>query len=268
VAPATLSPAPRKPKIVDARGTFKSVRERVIEAIPAAVSTAPSGGEVRLDLGDYADRSAILKSYQSRDYSTCLDLLNARTERQTDLLNNPLCLLLKALLLQHLNRLADLRSVIVDFSELITMKQVQWPGGSHAMALPFMEALGQHKEAEGFVTRALAAAHADLVQTGPNARRQEIHDTVLLYRDRARTRILQGNMAGALADEREALALPPGTSGSGRPESAEEAQQLHLNTIVMEWELLEQEFPEYNAYLAANGSPEPKPDHRNLRAVD
>lgn len=90
----------------------------------------------------------------------------------------------------------------------------------------------------------------------------------MLHRDRARARILQGNMAGALEDERAALALPPGSTASGRPESAEEAQQLHLNTIVMEWELLEQEFTAYADYLEASGSPEPKPDHRNLRAVD
>jgi hypothetical protein len=77
-----------------------------------------------------------------------------------------------------------------------------------------------------------------------------------------------GDMAGALADELAALALPPGISAGGRPESAEEAQQLHLNTIVMEWELLEQELPAYAEYLEANGNPEPKPDHRNLRAVD
>jgi hypothetical protein len=91
---------------------------------------------------------------------------------------------------------------------------------------------------------------------------------MLLHRDRARARILQSDMAGALADERGALALPPGIAANGRPETAEEAQQLHLNTIVMEWELLEQEFPKYADYLEANGWPEPKPDKRNLKAQD
>jgi serine/threonine protein kinase len=266
--PSAPSPAARKPKIVDARGTFQSVRERVIKVIPAAISTVTSGGGPQLDLGDYADRSAILKAYQARDYSTCLNLLDARTERQPDLLSNPLCLLLKALLLKHLDRTGDLRSVLADFSQLIATDRVEWPGGSHTMALPFMEALGLHKEAEALVTSAIAAAHADPARTGSQARRQEIDDTVLLYRDRARTRILQGNMAGALADEREALALPPGINAGAGSEHPEEARQLHLNTIVMEWELLEQEFPEYDAYLAANGSPEPQPDHRNLKAVD
>jgi hypothetical protein len=36
----------------------------------------------------------------------------------------------------------------------------------------------------------------------------------------------------------------------------------------MEWELLEQEFPEYTAYLEANGYPEPMPDYFDYSAED
>jgi hypothetical protein len=38
--------------------------------------------------------------------------------------------------------------------------------------------------------------------------------------------------------------------------------------MVMQWELLEQEFPDYAGYLASIGSPEPKPDRRDLRDED
>ena len=103
-SPSTPSSPPRKPKIVDMRGHFKSIRERVIGAMPAAVSTVPPGDGPRLDLADYADRSAILKAYQARDYSKCLSLLDARAGRMPELLENPLCFLLKALLHKHLDQ--------------------------------------------------------------------------------------------------------------------------------------------------------------------
>lgn len=267
-SPSMSSPPLRKPKIVDMRDHFKSVRERVIEAIPAAVSRAPSGEGPRLDLTDYADRSAILKAYQSRDYSKCLSLLDARTGRMPDLLENPLCLLLKALLHKHLDQEDELHAAIGDFRKLLAGNLGSGPPGRQNQILPFMEALGLHEESETLVTGSIDSRLSDPARSGLKARRQDILDTVLLYRDRARTRILQGNMAGALADERTALALPTGISESSRPESDDEAQQLHLNTIVMEWELLEQEFPDYAAYLTANGSPEPQPDRRNLKAVD
>ena len=92
-------------------------------------------------------------------------------------------------------------------------------------------------------------------------------DIITLYNQRARFRILGENHAGALADERAALALPP-MQYPGVRRSETEAAQIHLNTIVMQWELLEQEFPAYDSYLQASGRPEPKPDHRNHRAKD
>lgn len=269
--PSAPSATPRrKPKIVDSQGYFKSLRERVIEVIPAAISVAPSGDGPRLDLGDYADRSAILKAYEARDYARCLDLLTARTGKQPMLLKNPLCLLFKALIYKQLNRESDMQAAITEFRQLPADSSNAPGSGSTAlrMRLTFLEALNLHREAEQHASAAIETARAEIMRSGAQASRQDVHSVVLLHRDRARTRIQQGNMAGALEDERAALALPTGISAGGRPESAEEAQQIHLNTIVMEWELLEQEFPAYADYLESNGSPEPKPDHRNLRAVD
>lgn len=260
----------RKPKIVDARGDFKSLRERVIEVIPAAITVAPADDEPRLDLGDYGDRSAILKSYQARDYSRCLDLLNARINNKPPLLKNPLCILFRAVLFKQLNRESEEQAALKHFRQL-TSDHGNAPKSDNndlGMLLTLLEALDQHREAEAHASAAIEAARAELSRDGPQARREDVCAVMMLYRDRARTRILQGDMAGALADEEAALKLPSGMNPGGSVETAEEAQQIHLNTIVMEWELLEQEFPAYADYLEANGSPEPKPVHRDLRAVD
>ena len=85
--------------------------------------------------------------------------------------------------------------------------------------------------------------------------------------------ILSGDYAAALADEKSAIALPlsntgPDVSQRVRNQTEAQARQSHLNTMVMQWELLEQEFPEYAAYLESKGSPEPQPDRRDLRDVD
>ena len=266
---APTSKSGRKPKIVDSQGYFKSLRERVIGVIPAAIAVAPFGDGPRLDLSDYADRAAILKAYQARDYARCLDLLTVRTGKQPKLLKNPLCLLFKALLYKQLKRESDMQAALKDFRQL--------PDGGFSaseasttlgMRLTLLEALDLHREAEEYATAAIETAHTELVRAGPQARREDVLAVMLLYRDRARARILQGDMAGALADEHAALELPPGIVPGGSPETPEEARQIHLNTIVMEWELLEQEFPAYADYLETNGSPELKPDHRNLRAAD
>jgi hypothetical protein len=70
-----------------------------------------------------------------------------------------------------------------------------------------------------------------------------------------------------LADERAALELPP-EGPTNNPTLKKQTYQRHLNTIVRNWELLEQEFPTYAAYLAANGYPDPMPDFTNYDAED
>jgi hypothetical protein len=92
-------------------------------------------------------------------------------------------------------------------------------------------------------------------------------DKISLYNQRARFRIILDNFKGALADEREALNLPPQKYMSSRL-SEKQSYQTHLNTIVSKWEMLEQEFPAYADYLEANGWPEPKPDHGDYQSED
>ncbi len=264
-SPTSTATSAKKPKIIDSKGYLKSLRERVIEVIPAAISVAPSGDGPRLDPSDYGDRSAILKAYQTRDYSGCLDLLNTRIEKQTPLLKNPLCVLFKALLFKQLSRESDMQAMIEDFRKL---NGNDGSAKDTGMLLTLLEALDLPGDAKSYASSAIEAARRELLSSGAQARREDAHAVVMLYRDRARARILQGDMAGALADERTALELPLGTVQNGNTQTVEEAHQIHLNTIIMEWELLEQEFPAYTDYLKKNGWPEPKPDHRDLKAID
>lgn len=73
-------------------------------------------------------------------------------------------------------------------------------------------------------------------------------------------------MAGALADEKSALALPLDPLIPNLSEEA--ARQLHRNTNVRQWGVLEQEFPAYAEYLRKHGSPEPQLDTRHLDSPD
>ena len=271
-SPATpVAPHDRKPRVVDAQGHFKTLRERVIEAIPAAISLPSNDDEpIRLDLSDYADRSAILKTYQSRDYSQCLDLLNSRIANQPALLKNPLTFLFKALILKRLDRESGMRETINDYRRLPEVAQAAsgLADSTCGMRITLLEALDLFTEAESCATNAVEAARANLLRSDRQPAAQDSLGAVLLYRDRARIRILQGDLAGALADEHAALELPPDLASETSDQTAEEDQQNHLNTIVREWWLLELEFPDYADYLAARGHPEPKPDRRDLRAAD
>jgi len=267
---APSAPTGRAPKIVDSQGYFKSLRERVIEVIPAAISAPPSEDGPRYDLSNFRNQSAILKAYQSRDYNACLDLLNARIKDQPTLLKNPLSLLFKALLYKQLGADQNMQAILRDLAKFYREEPSAAAAGDTALAmrLILLEALELHSEAQEHATEAIEAARPTLIRAGSKARRGDVLSVVKLYNVRARARILQGDMAGALADERAALELPPGFYESLSAETAEESLQVHLNTIVMEWELLEQEFPAYADYLEANGWPEPKPDKRNLKAQD
>lgn len=193
--------------------------------------------------------------------------MNARIKNLPTLLENPLCLLFKALLYKQLGRDGEIAGVLKDFQNLPRIEPGVFLGGKTAMSMQvtLLEALELPEEAEKLASAAIETARSKLSEQPLG---KDILALVLLYRDRARSRILQGDMAGALADERTALELPPLVDLSVVVTSAEEAQQIHLNTIIREWEMLEQEFPAYADYLEANGWPEPKPDRRNLRAVD
>ena len=94
-----------------------------------------------------------------------------------------------------------------------------------------------------------------------------------LFHLRARMSLLSGDYAGVLADEKSAIALPlkataAGTNYNSSEYTEAQVRQSHLNTMVMQWELLEHEFPDYADYLESNDSPDPQPDRRDLRDKD
>lgn len=270
ISPAPDAPFLSQPKIVGSQGYFTSLRERVIGAIPAAIAVAPSDKALRLDIGDYSDRSNIVKAYQAREYDKCLELLTTRMEKQPLLLKNPMCLLFQALLFKQLERSDEMQDALKIFRKLNDDGLSTFGSGSAnlRMRLTLLEALDLHQEAHDIVSMTIEKSRAQVTQNGQQAAREDVLSVMLFYRDRARVRILMGDMAGALADEHAALELPSGTVPGGSPETPQEARQVYLNTVVMEWELLEHEFPAYADYLQKNGSPEPKPDHRNQKAKD
>jgi tetratricopeptide (TPR) repeat protein len=234
------------------RGQFKSIRERVLAALPGAIAVPPNG-TVRLDLGEHGNIRAIFSAYESRDYEKCLGLLDKRMASHPGLERSQSFLLTRALVLQRLERMKEVESLMsrVDTSpESGSMEDLK-------IQATLMEALEWFSQGEQLLSSVMAAVPAST----------PTRDLVTLYNLRARFHILRGNHAEALSDERAALQLPPNDDYPPSL-SKDEVQQLHLNTIVMEWELLEQEFPAYADYLEANGWPEPKPDHRNLRALD
>lgn len=257
-------PSRRTPKIVDAGGNFTSVRERVISAIPAAISVNSPDNQLSLDLTDYAKKAAILEAYENREYPECLSLLDARMESYPDLKRKPLCLRLKALLLKQLRREDEIDGLLSAISSSDSTSEAPDETRHH---LALLEALERYDDAEKFVTGVLQVNLAP-----PRTSKGSVSDTlklVELYNQRARVRILSGDHAGALADEHAALKLPPGSyPPQVRGMTTDKIQQAHLNTVVMQWELLEQELPAYAEYLDSKGWPEPKPDHRNLDAMD
>jgi hypothetical protein len=244
--------SPRPPKIVDMRGHFKSIRERVIEVLPGPI-TIPPDGTVRLDLGERGQTLAIVRAYESRDYEKCLELLDQRMASHPSLERSQSFILTRALVLKRLERMEEVEALMsrIDTSPVSgSMEELK-------IQLTLLEALEGFAQGEQVVSHVIAAVPA----ATPTRER------VTLYNLRARFRILTGNHAGALADEHTALELAP--SDDYPPSSSrEEVQQIHLNTIVGQWELLEQEFPDYAAYLEQNGWPEPQPDHNDYDAKD
>jgi hypothetical protein len=124
----------------------------VIEVIPAAISVAATGGGPRLDLGDYAEQSAIRKAYQAREYSRCLDLMNARIKNQPALLENPLCLLFKALLFKQVSRESDMQAALKEFRRLPAGRT---GSATLGMRLTLLEALELPDEAETLASAAI-----------------------------------------------------------------------------------------------------------------
>jgi hypothetical protein len=162
-------------------------------------------------------------------------------------------ILTRALVLKRLERMEEVEALMsrIDTSpESGSMEELK-------IQLTLLEALEWFAQGEQLVSHVIAVVPA----ATPTRER------VTLYNLRARFRILTGNHAGALADELAALELAP-SDDYPASSSREEVQQIHLNTIVGQWEMLEQEFPEYAAYLEQKGWPEPQPDHNDYDAKD
>ena len=251
----------RPPITVDPDWKFSSIRERVIQIIPAVVASKVKTN--RLSLDDYAEVISIEKSYKSRDYAHCLEVLDSRIKHQSANESVALQMLLKALILKHLNRQDEMKSTVSQVIDPPGEKNPKtgWEMSLVNQRLTLLEALGQYDMAEQYVTKSIDEVTAAPVVTAT----RELSD---LYEKRARFRILKGNYAGALADERALIALPREHSEGENETSEEKLQQGNYNTIVSNWDFLELEFPEYGKYLEANGWPQPAPDERELVEKD
>jgi hypothetical protein len=180
----------------------------------------------------------------------------------------PEAVLFRCLLLNKLGRAEEAEQELValnsrptetvadhgDFMQRLSARLVLW------------EALGGYEQGAKLVSETIS-----MVLSDPDS--WEAGTLEQLYQYRARMLILFGDFAGALADEKFAIGLPlpritAGTMIKNLNHTEAQARQSHLNTMVMHWELLEQEFPEYADYLTSIGSPEPQPDWRDLRDVD
>lgn len=250
----SVAPKPRTPRFIDMRGHFRSSRERVIAVLPYALAT-PRYSSDQLDQAFAArlEVKAISQAYVSRDYEKCLQLIEKRIVGNPEFCENTCFTLLKALVLKHLNQSQELENLM---KIIETRPAIIDPSAIHAV-VTFLESLGYITYAERLINNTMN----DLPKDSKTSERIE------LYHQRARCRILSGNHAGALADERAALELPP-EGPTNNPTLKKQTYQRHLNTIVRNWELLEQEFPTYAAYLAANGYPDPMPDFTNYAAED
>ncbi len=267
---ASTPPAAKEFKIVDAGGRFESMRQKITDHLGIIISPRSTGKTApkRLDPSAYSKSSAVFRSYKTRDYSGCLEALDALHAANGVKIPEPEAVLFRCMLLNKLGRTDEAEQELValssrptetvadhgDFMQRLSARLVLW------------EALGGYEQGAK-----LASETISMVLSNPD--KWQAGTLEQLYQQRARMLILSGDFAGALADEKSAIGLPlprttAGTMIKNLNHTEAQARQSHLNTMVMQWELLEQEFPEYAAYLVSNGSPEPQPDRRDLRDVD
>ncbi|MEY3895673.1 MAG: hypothetical protein RLZZ214_1192 [Verrucomicrobiota bacterium] len=268
--PPTEVPAKRKFKMVDARGRFESLRDKIIIQLGVVISPRSTGKKtpLRLDPTAYARSSDVIRSFKTRDYSACLEALDTMHTADGISTPEPEAVLFRSLLLNKLGRNDEAEQELVKLDHLATEPSADDGESMERLRtrLVLWEALGGYDEGARQATKTLS-----IVLGNPTGWKAGTLEQV--YQMRARMLVLSGDYAAALADEKSALALPlsstrSGTSRAVLHDTEAQARQSHLNTMVMQWELLEQEFPEYAAYLESNGSPEPQPDRRDLRDVD
>jgi|GEM_PF-682012 len=269
--PSMVSAAPtppRKIKIVDMGGQFNSVRAKIIDQLGVILASASPPKPVRLDLNAYAKTANIPKAFEQRDYDGALKALDIRLADNQEEAPEPELILFRGFLLKKLGREEEMKREMMKVAdkglESFSSKKTLLMRLKTRVML--WEALDNAAQGANIVSKILDHVLANLSDWRPDT-------TETLYQLRARMRVLTGDFAGALADEKAALAMPLRfTSASPeqqRPGETEiRARQRFLNTMVMQWELLEQEFPQYADYLEKHGSPEPLPDLRNLDDAD
>lgn len=263
-------PSPKKFKMVDAGGRFESLREKIIDQLGVIIATRTSEEPApkRLDPSAYGRGLAIIRAFKERDYSKCLEALDTKLAADGVTTPEPEAVLFRCLLLNKLGREDESQS---ELRKLATRSKGQITGGGDTIRrlrarLVLWEALGGYKEGAENVSEAISAGLGN-----PGA--SEAGSLEQLYHMRARMLVLAGDFRAALADERAAIDLPLAHTTAGTllktlHYTEAQALQTHLNTMVMQWELLEHEFPAYASYLADAGSPEPQPDRRDLRDED
>jgi hypothetical protein len=245
------------------------MREKITAQLGVIMSPRSTGASApkRLDPSAYSKTAAVTRSYKARDYAACLVALDALHAANGIEKPEPEAVLFRCLLLTKLGRSAEAEPALVELSQRPPEAVADLDYITRLKARQDLwEALGGHAEAAKWVSEAISQVEGQSDNWPAGTLEQ-------LFQRRARARILSGDFAGALEDEKSAVELPmslttAGTTAKSLNHSEAQARQSHRNTMVMQWELLEQEFPDYAAYLASNGSPEPKPDRRDLRDVD
>lgn len=256
--------------MVDARGRFESLRDKIINQLGVVISPRPTGKKapLRLDPTAYARSSEVIRSFKTRDYAACLEALDTMHTVDGISTPEPEAVLFRSLILSKLGRNDPMEQELVKLDHLGPEPAADDGESMERLRtrLVLWEALGGYDEGARQATKNLSIVLGN--PTGWKAGTLE-----QLYQMRTRMLVLSGDYAAALADEKSALALPLSSTRAGASQAAlrdteAQARQSHLNTMIMQWELSEQEFPEYAAYLESIGSPEPQSDRRDLRDVD
>lgn len=257
---------------MNAGGQFESNRQKILNNLGSILVTEAQAKAARekpnYDISAYQRSSNIKKAFERKDYSATLEALDVRLAAEGVSSPEPEVILFRALLFKKLGREEEMQREISKVSGKgvkSTALKTTPPAKLNARML-LWEALGCYEEGETLASEVIKSVTAHPAEW-------KVGTAEDFYQKRARMRVLAGDFAGALADENSALALPlqysqASLSQKTLGETDAQARQSKLNTVVFQWELLEQEFPQYADYLAARGSPEPLPDLRNLKDDD
>jgi hypothetical protein len=264
--PTTLN-KPRKIYAMNAGGRIESNHQRTVNNLGNILAShvLTAGNRRNLDIKLYERFSNIRSAFERKDYAGTLQALDDMLAAEEVSSPEPEQILFRALLFKKLKRDREMKGELSKFASTNITSVTPKPALLARLnaRLLLLEGLSCFEQGEALVSEVLA-----IVLSRPEEWQEGTAEK--LYHQRARMRVLAGNFAGALADEKLALALPlkytmAGQSQKFHGDSDAQARQCQINTIVIQWELLEQEFQQYADYLEAEGSPEPLPDLRKLK---